>query len=709
MDSRTSGAHARVQRPAGRSARVWAVLMCGSALAQAPAAFAQDAGATVQLDTVVVEGQGGGTVGPDDSIVARRSATGSKTDTPIVDQPASVSVITEQELERRNVEDVQQALTYTSSVATDTYGSDDRYDFFKIRGFDETSLGTYRDGLPMPILGWTASRLEPYGLQRIEVLKGSTSTLFGLNAPGGLVNAITKRPQDRSFGEVFTTFGDEHVEVGTDFGGPIDAEGIWSYRVTALGQDASDRGDYSSDDRLYVAPALTWSPDAATSLTILGDYNKRNGNTAYGFPVGVDIDTDTFTGEPDFNAFDSREYNIGYLFEHHFDNGVSLRSNARYSHIDLDYRQVYGAQLDPSIDRTAFSVDGEVDRFAIDNQLQYDTSWDRFDFKTLIGLDYVHDTLDELALLGTAPGIDIFDPVYCGRACISLGPYLDQDIRQNRTGVYGQEELTFDDRWILTLGGRWDTVDTRQESHDTGAVDGDTESAFTKRAGLTYKVTPEVAVYGNYAESFQPLISSGQVFDPQEGTQYEVGVKYAPDAYDALFTLALFDLAQTNVPSYVTPTLRRQIGEVRVRGVELEGKMALDDRLNLTLAYSYWDAEIEEDGLGGNVGNRPASTPQHLASAWLDYTIPGEGMRGDLTLGAGVRYVGETFGDDANTVEVGSHTVVDAAIDYKATEHVDLAVHATNLFDEKYVSTAYYGTAYYGDRRKILGTLKYSW
>ncbi|SJZ58561.1 TonB-dependent siderophore receptor [Consotaella salsifontis] len=689
-----------------------ALLLCSTAIALPSSALAQsapDQGETTTLQTIVIEGQGGDTTGSNDTVVAKRSATGSKTDTPILDQPASVSVITEDELERRNVQDVQQAVSYTSSVSVDQYGSDDRYDFFQIRGFDQTSLGTYRDGLPIPILGWTASRLEPYGLQRLEVLKGSTSTLFGLNGPGGLINAITKLPQDQAFGEVYTTFGGAHAEVGTDFGGPIGTSGEWSYRFTAIGQDASRSGDYSNDDRIYVAPAVTYSPDAATTFTLLADYNKRDGNTAYGFPAGVDIDPDTFLGEPSFNAFDTEEYNVGYLFDHKFDNGLSIRSNARYTHIDLDYRQVYGAQIDPTIDRTSFFVDGEVERFAIDNQLQYDASWNRIDSKTLVGVDYVHDTLGELALVGTADGIDIYNPVYCGRGCITLDPYLNHDIIQKRTGIYAQEELTLDDRWILTLGGRWDNVETEQKDRDTGARDENTDTAFTKRAGLTYKITDGLAVYGNYSESFQPLITSGQTFEPQEGTQYEVGVKYEPEQINALFTLALFDLKQTNVPSYVTPTTQRQIGEVRVRGVELEGKMALDDRMNLIAAYTYWDAEIEEDGLTGNAGNRPSNVPEHLASLWLDYTLPGDGARGDLTLGAGVRYVGSVYGDDANTVDVGSHTVFDAAINYEVAENVDLAVHATNLFDEKYVSTVYYGTAYYGDGRQILGTLKYSW
>ena len=294
---------------------------------------------------------------------------------------------------------------------------------------------------------------------------------------------------------------------------------------------------------------------------------------------------------------------------------------------------------------------------------------------------------------------------------------MDWKVRQKALGIYAQEQLTFDDRWIVTLGGRWDHVNTVADYFNTGLQDDDTASAFTKRAGLTYKFTPDFAAYANYSESFQPLVTptgNGYALEgtlkPQKGEQYEVGVKYKPEGFDGLFTAALFDLTQTNVPSNVSPTVQRQIGKVGVRGLELEGKAAIADNLNLTLAYSYWDAEIQEAGsTSGNIGNRPQRVPRHLASAWLDYTFLGDGERGDLTVGGGVRYIGQSYGDDANTVSVGGYALFDAMASYKVTKDVTLSVNATNLFDKKYVASSYYGTEYYGDRRKIVGTLKYTW
>lgn len=705
--------------------QVWARrLVASSALvtvsfALTGSGWAQDGSASqpTKLEAIVVTGKSDRAIGPDETIVATETATGSKTDTPVIDLPASVSVVTQKELETRHVESVQQAVSYTAGVFADEFGNDDRYDYVRIRGFDQTVLGMYRDGLAARIPAFfTASRLEPYGLQRVEVLKGSTSTLFGLNGPGGLVNSITKRPQDEKHGEIYTSLGDGTKEVGTDFGGPIDADGVYSYRFTALGKEGDLGWDYSNDDRIYVAPAFTIQPDDGTSLTILMDYYKRDGTGARGFPTGANLDIDTFLGEPDFNRFNTEQSDIGYQFEHEFSDNLTFRSNARYSHMDLDYAEVYGASLDPTANRTAFSVDGRSNRYTMDNQLEYDTGWDGGDSKTLIGVDYANDNTRENILFGTAEPLDINNPVYCGLSCITLGPYVNWRVKQEALGLYAQEQLTFDDRWIVTAGGRWDRVNTTADYLDTNTQDDDTASAFTKRIGLTYKFTPNFAGYANYSTSFQPLVTpsaNGYAVDgslkPQLGEQYEVGVKYQPDGFDGLFTAALFDLTQTNVPSYITPLIQKQIGEVRVRGLELEGKAAINNNLNLTLAYSYWDGEILEDGLGGNVGNRPSRVPRHLASAWLDYTIPGEGQRGDLTIGGGIRYIGQTYGDDANTASVPGYTMVDAAVSYKVTKDVTLAVNATNLFDRKYVATSYYGTEYYGDRRKVIGTLKYSW
>ncbi|MEJ8473939.1 TonB-dependent siderophore receptor [Roseibium algae] len=665
------------------------------------------------LEAVVVKGDGGAD-DDRDTIIARGSSVGSKTDTPILDVPASVSVVTEKEMSQRAVENLDEALAYTSGVVTDIYGSDNRYDFYLIRGFYQTSLGSYLDGLPMRVPGFTGSRIEPYGMERIEVLKGSTSTLFGMNAPGGLVNAITKKPRPESFGEVYTTIGDDHVEAGTDFGGPIDAEGKWLYRFTTKAQDGSNGTDYSNDDRFYVAPSLTWRPTDSTELTFLANYYKRDGNTSHGIPLGSALDPDTYLGEPDFDKMDTEEWSVGYQFAHEFDNGLKFRQTLRYSDLDLTYESVYGGTTDPTANRSAWAVYGSTKRFAVDSNLQYDASFGAVDTRSLVGLDYYHEDVKEHRVFGSASGIDVYNPAYCGLSCITMPPGYHWDEQRSALGLYAQEELTFLDKFIVTLGGRYDRVKTDSSYPEYNLAYSATDEAFTSRVGLTYKLRDDLSVYANYSESFQPVsaeIALANSPEPQRGTQYEVGLKYQPSFMDALFTASVFDLTQTNVPYYINATTQAQVGEVRVRGLELEGKMALTDQLNMTLAYSYWDPEIMEDGNDGNVGNRPLLVPNNIASAWLDYKIPGRWRMNDLTIGAGVRYVGSTFADNANTIKLDARTLVDAMVSYELFDNASLQVNATNLLDERYIANVdtFTNTAYYGDSRAIKATFRYTW
>lgn len=650
----------------------------------------------IELEPILVQGGGEGEA---------RAPSATKTDTPLVDVPAAVSVVTAEEMARRGVRDLQQAVSYSASVTADEYGSDNRYDYFRIRGFFQTTLGTYRDGLPLRNLSFTTARMEPYGLERVEILKGSTSTLFGLNAPGGLVNAVTKRPQREAFGEVYTTLGEDHAEVGTDFGGPLDALGVWSWRLTAKVQEGSNGIPALNDDRVYVAPALTYAPTDRTTLTLLADYTRRDGNTGNSLPFGAPVDSQTFLGEPDFSGMNTREKNVGYAFAHEFGNGLTLRQNARYGTVDLTYEQVYPNAGDPAVSRSAYAVYGEVERFAVDTQLQYDHAFGRIGTRTLVGVDHVRDRSEEVIFFGAAGGIDIANPVYCGRACVVLPEVgFASDIEQVATGVYLQEEVTLDERWILTLGGRYDHVET------TDAVGSVVDEAFTTRVGLTYRAGPDLSFYGNYSESFQPA-SRYQLAEaprPQEGVQYEIGAKWQPDS-DTLFTAALFDLTQTNLSSPVSATLRRQIGEVNVRGLELEGRFALTDRIGMNAAYAYWDARIVEDGASGNTGNRPQLVPEHIASLWGDYTVPV--ANGDLVLGLGARFTGPSYSSDANTYEIAGRTLVDAAVSYDLTARTQLALNVTNLFDHEHIATrsAFDDTAFYGDRREVRATLRHRW
>ncbi|MES2666237.1 MAG: TonB-dependent siderophore receptor [Pseudomonadota bacterium] len=685
-----------------------AVLLSCTALFPATNVLAQEPvdaeGDTILLGKIYIHGAS--VLGADDTIVAGYTATGSKTPTEVIDLPAQVSIVTQKEIETRAPSDLMQALAYTASVSVDEYGSDNRYDYYRIRGFYQTGSGTYRDGLPLRTFNFTGGKIEPYSIQRVEVLKGSTSTLFGMNGPGGLVNVITKRPQDLAFGEVYTTLGKDHAETGFDFGAPLSDGSALTYRITGKLQEASQGSEYLDDDRGYLAAAVTWKPTDATSLTLLANYYDLDGNTGNSVPVGSTASHDTFFGEPDFSAMDRVERSFGYEFSHDFGNGLTFRQNARQSNIEMVYEQAYLDGSSPT-GRYAYLMNGEIDRFAIDNQLQYDADLGAVATRTLFGIDYTRDDLYEQTYFGLAGAIDPNTPVYCGLSCINVSPYTTTDMVQKTTGIYLQEELTFNDRWILTLGGRQDRVETESAT----ASESNTQTAFTRRAGLTYKATGDLALYANYSESFDPLAAGYSAYTtslrPQEGTQYEIGAKYRPANSDALFTFALFDLSQTNVPRFNPDFTVSQIGRIDVKGAEFEGRMALDNQLNLNVAYSYWDAEIID---GATAGNRPLLTPEHTASVWADYTLA-DGPLAGLRLGGGARLLGSRYADDANTAKIGSSVVFDAMASYPLTEKTELAVNVTNLFDRDYVSSLSFDqtAVLYGDERTVKATLRHRW
>lgn len=691
-----------------------AILLSGAALGPVAAA-AQDTSGDILLAPIYV--QGASVFGEDNTVVAGYTATGSKTVSEIIDIPAQVSVVTQEELRTRAPDNLMQALAYTGSVSVDEYGSDNRYDFFRIRGFSANSAGTYRDGLPLRSFNFTGGKIEPYSVQRIDVLKGSTSTLFGLNGPGGLVNVITKRPQDLAFGEVYTTVGEDHAEIGTDFGAPLDADGVWTYRLTAKVKDAKEDTDFQDNDARYLAGALSWKPTAATSLTLLANWFDSDGNSGNSIPVGSTAPRDTYFGEPGFGDMDRDERSFGYEFSHDFGNGLTFRQNARQSNIEMVYKQVYpqGFTDDGLANRYAYHMNGEIDRFAIDNQLQYDTSFGDIQSRTLLGADYTDDDLREFSRTGTAGAVDPNDPVYCGPDCISLPNESLLAMKQKATGIYLQQELTFDDRWIVTLGGRHDRVETEVL---TAPEQDSTQTAFTKRAGLTYKATPDLSFYANYSESFNPVSgfynASIGALKPQEGEQLEAGVKYRPGGGDALISFAIFDLTQKNAPRTETVDgafVTTQIGETNVKGAEIEARMAINDATNLLVGYSYWDAEIVRGSAPETDGNVPQLTPKHSASVWADYTF-GDGLAIDgLKIGGGARLTGARFADDANTTKLGSAVVFDAMASYQLGEGTEIALNVNNLFDREYIATKNFDNTanFYGDERTIRATLRKSW
>ncbi|QEW18039.1 Ferric hydroxamate uptake [Marinibacterium anthonyi] len=670
------------------------------------AALAQDADEAIALDPITVEQ----TEADNDanSVVATTVTSGSGMPTDILNTASSVSVITEKEILERNAQTVEQVLQYTPGISTDFYGRDDRYDYFKIRGFDAY---LYRDGL---LIGEAAGgvREEPYAFERVEVLKGANSTSFGISDPGGAVNFITKVPTGERLRNGYITYGSfNHKEIGFDMGDTLNDSGTLSWRLTGKIQDAEAETDYSNDDETFFMGGLAWRPDASTTLSIVADYLYRDGYpNSSGYPTDVDFDRDVFLGEPDFNYLDTDRKTVTVKFDHDFGGGLSLGSTARYSDTSSGFGYVFlGATTsvtDTTVSRYYFADDGHTEDLVGDAHLMYETTFGGFESRTLGGIELRSTTSDNTLWYTAADDINWTSPVYSGGLDLdNTDPYQSTHNETQNQAVYLQQELTYN-RVIANVGLRHDWLQVEETDLLTSTESSADYSATTARVGLTYRITDGLSAYASYAESVVPA-SVG--LDPERGKQYEIGIKYRPAGMRALFTAAVYDLTKFDMTVTNADTLLEEtIGEANVKGIDLEAKAEVTDRLSVIAGYSYLKSEILESDAGVYNGNELGSTPSNSGSLWVNYLIPERGAFGDLNLGLGARYTGDYWRSDANTGKTDAALLFDAAVTYNIAPATQLALNVQNLFDEKHVAQGGFSTDYYNAGRYVSLSLRHA-
>lgn len=670
--------------------------------------------------------------GPVKGIVATRSATGTKTDTPLLETPQSISVITADRVQQQGATSVSDALGYTAGVRANVYGDDTRFDWLAIRGFDAYLPGFFVDGmLARNNNTWSVWKVEPYGQERIEVLKGPPSVLYGQANVGGMVNVISKRPLDEPFNEVQVKLGNNNRrEANFDFSGPATNDGTLLYRLTGVLLDRDTQVDFTSQERVYIAPAVTWRPNASTSLTVLGQYLKEDDvpNNRFLPPQGIvlpnpngRIPRDLFTGEPGYDKFVQEQWAIGYLFEHRLDQVWQVRQNLRYREVDVDYKTVYGTGIapDPSmLTRGIFTSRESVQAFTVDNQVQADFTTGAIKHTMLAGVDYQNNVFDQRAGIGPANSpLDMYNPVYGAVPITDPALYADAKTTLSQTGVYLQEQAKIFDRLVVTLGGRYDTAETETENRMPGANSSERQDdAFTWRAAALYLLPGGFAPYFTYSESFFPTATvnndTGQTFEPETGQQYEVGIKYQPPGMKALFTAAAFDITRQNYITYdpnSTPAFQpRQLGEIRSRGLEFEATAELARGLNLIAAYTWLPTfEATKSSEASEIGQRQPAVPEHMASLWMHYRLQ-HGPLAGFGFGGGVRYIGETFGNIAHTADmkVPDFTLFDGVLDYEK-DGWRVALNVNNIADE--TTFTCWDTCYYGTGRTVIATVRHRW
>ncbi|WP_244631302.1 TonB-dependent siderophore receptor [Aureimonas sp. ME7] len=702
----------------------------------------------VELDTVVVEGDGASGIsaseaagtGAVDGYVARATTTGSKTATPIAELPQSVSVIGREEFEDRGAQKVDEALRYTAGVFTQPFGYDSDTDWFYIRGFDATQTGVYLDGLNLYQYAFAGYSIDPFLLERVEVLRGPASVLYGGSNPGGIINEVSKRPTGERLRYIEGSLTDDPngafaFDMGDKVGGP---DSPWSVRVLGKIKGGETQTDYADNFRGMIAPMVAFEPDATTRLDLYGFFQYDNLRHTNGFfpyegtvvdaPFGR-IPRSLFYGEPDVDRFMSRQALVGYEFETEARDGVTLRSKTRYGRTE---REEYGPYTygfyDPAtqtgflsapvdansiLGRLNFAHDTHADTLTTDNSATFEFATGGVDHTLLTGIDYKYYRIDQVQASGSASPLDPIRPVYGVPLPALFSPYIDETITLNQLGFYAQEQAKFGDGFILTLNGRYDRAWVDRDDRLAADADYDgNEGALSGRAGLAYEFENGLVPYVSVATFFNPQIGSaldGRPVENQTGEQYEAGVKYSPTFFPGTFTASVFDLTRRNVVQTDPLTfLPVPVGEVRSRGVELEAKADITDNWKVTGAFTALDLEITDDIDTALIGNQPFLIPEITASAWADYTVIGGSLDG-LSAGAGLRYVGESYADNQNTLTVPDALVMDAAIRYERDDR-GVSLNVNNLFDKRYVTGCQGAlTCSYGQGREFVVKAHMNW
>jgi iron complex outermembrane receptor protein len=665
---------------------------------------------------------------------AEKSRAGTKTSTALSETPRSVSVVTEQRIKDQKSQSLTDALGYVPGIFAPPFAAGDSLagDLFFIRGFNATDYGygLMRDGLRVQGNRYDTTT-EPYGLERIEIFRGPSSILYGENAPGGLVNLVSKRPTSTPQGEIQLSYGSNNRrQLGVDVSGPLNDSGNIQGRLVMLGRKSDTQVDHVPDDRMYIAPSLTLNFDDYNSLTLLANYQKDHTNMELGLPAAGTLlhnpngklDKDTMLGVPDWNTFERETWSVGYEFIHSFNDDWQFRQNSRYMQSRINRHETWPGNLNNAGFGTQLNVTA-YDRFnksmvySLDNQLEGKFALGAVDNTVLFGASHDFTSFSQDWDAGSAGQINIYNPVYKSDPVTSIH-VQNTLLGQQMEGAYAQLQSKYD-KWIFLLGGRQDWVesDFRNKLSTANNINS-RDTKFTWQTGLMYQFENGLTPYVSYSTAFVPvqqISNGGSPLDPITSTQYEVGLKYDPIGWNTSFTASLYDLRKKDDTYFdSTSATYRQVGESRAKGVELEVNSDITRNLNLTAAYTYTDARVTKDAAGSLIeGHQITGVPRNQASVWAKYSFL-EGPLSGFHVGGGVRYFDSTFSYTPSSLygklNSGDVTLVDAAIGYQIDKNWSVDLNAKNLFDKEYVSGCNdAGRCYWGDSRTLLGSVSYNW
>ncbi|PZO30892.1 MAG: TonB-dependent siderophore receptor [Betaproteobacteria bacterium] len=674
------------------------------------------------LPAVKVEGQVQAEPSPSapvDGYKASSTFSATKTGTPVVETQQSISVITRDRIEDQGALTLQDALGYTAGVSAGSYGFDNRGDWAFIRG---TSFVQYQDGLKQLFGFYNNVRPDTFTLERVEVVKGPSSVLYGQGGFGGLVNMVSKRPQREQAGEVGVQLGEYgRKQLALDLTGPLNEDGTLLYRMIALTRDSDTQVNFVPDDRDLFAPAITWRPNADTSLTAYLNVQRDVSGSSVGFfpiigtrfegPNGR-IPTDTFISEPGFDLYLAKQTSYGLEFDHRLNDVFTFSQKVKQSDSAVSYNSIYSAFTPRinadgrTINRVAISQYNVADSLTSDSQLTAKWNFGEFENTSIVGFDYQRVALGGArGAGGSAAAIDYLNPVYGNFTAPVLADIAGT--LQTQTGIYAQHQVKYAKRWLSTVGIRRDWA--KSETDNAPASNLDT-STNTYKASLGYITDFGVMPYYSYSESFLPiggLDFFGNPFKPQQAEQQEMGVKYETPDGKSLFTAAVYEIKENNrrVADPAVANNQIQVGEAESKGVELEANHRLSPTVDILAAYAYTSAKVTRHSTPNSQGKRLATVPKQTLSLWGRQKFSMLGLPG-WQWGAGLRFIDESW-DGVDNVRTPSVTLLDAMLSYE-TGDWRYAVNATNLANREYVSTCLSrGDCFYGVERNVVFSANY--
>ncbi|NEQ95841.1 MAG: TonB-dependent siderophore receptor [Cyanothece sp. SIO2G6] len=643
-------------------------------------------------------------VEPDeDGFRTPNSSTGTRTDTPILEVPQSIQVIPEEVIDAQDPSTAADILRNAPGVSTGRVSSDNLGISPVIRGFESENI--LRNGLPDPnlrrIIGIT-------NIERVEILRGPASVLYGQGDLGGTVNIVTEQPLDDPFYQLEYTVGQFGLHrPSLDFSTPLNDDGL-ALRVNATYENTNNFRDFQESRYTFVSPVLRVIDTADTSLVIDLEYLNFQGDGASPeLPalgtvednIGGDLDLDINLGEPNLSEERQTITRVGYLFRHDINEDWTIRNELLLSardnstsnsvtpiSLDADQRTLTRLLLENPSQQTNVDFNTNINGTFFTGAIEHEI---------LFGVELARNVESDEINFRTLDDIDIFDPVYNpDSVSADLIRFQDFQAETNTIGIYFQNQIDLLEQLILVAGGRVDIVDEEFEDFlDPEASFNRNNTVFSPRVGLVYLPSDNVSIYGSFTRSFVPVIGRetdldpdtnevtfSDPFEPERGTQFEIGVK-ADLLNDRLSaTLALFHLSRTNFTTEdpENPAGQVQVGKQRSQGVELTVTGEILPGWNMLAGYSFTDAEVTEDNQFEE-GNALNNVPRHAASLWTTYELQRGRLEG-LGFGLGLFFQGDRPGDLNNSFELPSFFRTDATIFYQR-DRFRTSLNIENLFD----------------------------